>query len=79
MVVAHIIGHRLIPLNFRQQRCEADFRFAIARVTDQADPVALMHGEGVERSELRRRFDELVTRCCDRMTARPVEAEKCKR
>src|SRR5215470_17149417 len=79
MVVAHIIGHRLIPLNFRQQRCEADFRFAIARVTDQADPVALMHGEGVERGELRRRFDELVTRCCDRMTARPVEAEKCKR
>jgi vitamin B12/bleomycin/antimicrobial peptide transport system ATP-binding/permease protein len=60
MVVAHIIGHRLIPLNFRQQRCEADFRFAIARVTDQADPVALMHGEGVERSELRRRFGALV-------------------
>ena len=60
MVVAHIIGHRLIPLNFRQQRCEADFRFAIARVTDQADPVALMHGEGVERNELRRRFGALL-------------------
>jgi len=60
MVVAHVIGHRLIPLNFRQQRYEADFRFAIARVTDQADPVALMRGEGVERSELRRRFGTLV-------------------
>src|SRR5262245_53669090 len=60
MVVAHFIGHRLIPLNFRQQRCEADFRFAIARVTDQADPVALMRGEPVERNELRRRFGALV-------------------
>jgi putative ATP-binding cassette transporter len=60
MVVAHFIGHRLIPLNFRQQRYEADFRFAIARVTDQADPVALMRGEAVERSELRRRFSALV-------------------
>src|SRR5262245_24177471 len=60
MIVAHIIGHRLIPLNFRQQRYESDFRFAIARVTDQADPVALMHGEAVERTELRRRFGALV-------------------
>jgi putative ATP-binding cassette transporter len=60
MVAAHFIGHRLIPLNFKQQRYEADFRFALARVTDQADPVALMHGEGVERTELRRRFGSLV-------------------
>src|SRR5262249_49562453 len=32
----------------------------IARVTDQADPVALMRGEQVERNELRRRFGALV-------------------
>ena len=60
MVAAHFIGRRLIPLNFKQQRREADFRFAIARVTDQADPVALMRGEPVERGELNRRFDALV-------------------
>ena len=60
MVAAHFIGRTLIPLNFKQQRREADFRFAIARVTDQADPVALMRGEPVERGELNRRFDALV-------------------
>jgi vitamin B12/bleomycin/antimicrobial peptide transport system ATP-binding/permease protein len=60
MVFAHFIGHPLIPLNFMQQRREADFRFAIARVTDHAEPVALMRGEAVERGELKRRFSALV-------------------
>ena len=59
-VITHYIGRPLIPLNFRQQRFESDFRFAIARVTDQAEPVALMHGEPVEREELRTRFARLV-------------------
>ena len=59
-VVAHFIGWPLIPLQFRQQRFESDFRFALARVTDHADAVALMGGEPVERAELRRRFIALV-------------------
>ena len=59
-LVAHLIGWRLIPLQFNQQRFESDFRFAIARVTDNAEPVALMGGEGVEREELRTRFWRLV-------------------
>jgi putative ATP-binding cassette transporter len=59
-LVAHLIGWRLIPLQFSQQRYESDFRFAIARVTDNAEPVALMGGEAVEREELRTRFWRLV-------------------
>jgi vitamin B12/bleomycin/antimicrobial peptide transport system ATP-binding/permease protein len=59
-LIAHYIGWPLIPLQFRQQRFESDFRFAIARVTDYADSVALMGGEAVERAELRRRFTALV-------------------
>jgi putative ATP-binding cassette transporter len=59
-VVAHFIGWPLIPLQFRQQRFESDFRFALARVTDYADAVALMRGEPVERAELRKRFGALV-------------------
>jgi putative ATP-binding cassette transporter len=59
-LIAHFIGWPLIPLQFRQQRFESDFRFAIARVTDYADSVALMGGEAVERAELRRRFGALV-------------------
>ena len=49
-LVAHVIGKPLIPLQFRQQRYEFDFRFAIARVTDHAESVALMGGEKVERA-----------------------------
>jgi putative ATP-binding cassette transporter len=59
-LIAHLIGRPLIALNFNQQRFESDFRFAIARVTDYAEPVALMGGEAVERQELRRRFATLV-------------------
>jgi len=59
-LVAHLIGWRLIPLQFNQQRYESDFRFAMARVTDNAEPVALMGGEEVERGDLRTRFARLV-------------------
>ncbi|MEJ0075663.1 MAG: ABC transporter ATP-binding protein/permease [Alphaproteobacteria bacterium] len=59
-LVAHLIGWRLIPLQFSQQRYESDFRFAMARVTDNEEPVALMGGEAVERAELRARFARLV-------------------
>jgi putative ATP-binding cassette transporter len=59
-LIAHLIGWRLIPIQFNQQRFESDFRFAIARVTDNAEPVALMGGEAVEREELRTRFWRLV-------------------
>ena len=59
-LIAHWIGWRLIPLNFNQQRYEADFRFAIVRAADHSEPIALMRGEGEERTELRRRFGNLV-------------------
>jgi putative ATP-binding cassette transporter len=59
-LIGHWIGKPLIPLQFDRQRYESDFRFAIARVTDHAEPVALMGGEPVERAELRRRFAALV-------------------
>jgi putative ATP-binding cassette transporter len=59
-IIAHAIGKPLIPLQFRQQRYESDFRFAIARVTDHAESVALMGGEKVERHELKRRYHTLV-------------------
>lgn len=55
-----MIGWRLIPLNFNQQRFESDFRFAIVRAADHSEPIALMKGEPVEREELRHRFANLV-------------------
>ncbi|HWV51019.1 ABC transporter ATP-binding protein/permease [Pseudorhodoplanes sp.] len=59
-LIAHLIGHRLIPLNFNQQRFESDFRFAIVRAADHSEPIALMGGEPVERAELNHRFTNLV-------------------
>ncbi len=59
-LIAHMIGWRLIPLNFNQQRYESDFRFAIVRAADHSEPIALMKGEPVEREELRHRFSNLV-------------------
>ena len=59
-LIAHLIGKPLIAYQFRQQRFESDFRFAIARVTDHVEPVALMGGEKVERQELKGRFAALV-------------------
>ena len=59
-MIAHLIGKPLIPLQFMQQRYESDFRFAIARVQDHSEAVALMGGEKVERHELKHRFGNLV-------------------
>jgi putative ATP-binding cassette transporter len=59
-LLAHLIGSRLIPLNFRQQRFEADLRFGLARVTDHSEAVALMRGEAVERLDLRQRLAALI-------------------
>lgn len=59
-LVAHFIGRPLIGLNFNQQRFESDYRFAIARVWDHGEPVALMRGETVERDVLGSRFFTLV-------------------
>lgn len=60
-LVAHLIGRPLIALDFNQQRREADFRFAIARVADHAEPIAMMGGEAVERATLIGRFGALVS------------------
>jgi len=57
---AHFIGRRLIPLNFNQQRREADLRYATARVTDHSEEVALLRAEPVERAEIGRRIAALI-------------------
>jgi len=59
-LIAHLIGRRLIFLNFQQQRREADLRYSTARVTDHSEQVALLQAEAVERNEIGRRFGALV-------------------
>ncbi|MBV1798179.1 ABC transporter ATP-binding protein/permease [Siccirubricoccus sp. G192] len=57
---AHLIGRRLIALNFNQQRVEADFRYALVRLRDNAEGIALHAGEADEKRGLFRRFHALV-------------------
>lgn len=54
--LTHIIGRKLIGINFRQQRYEADFRYAAVRVRENAEGIALYDGEADERGNLVTRF-----------------------
>jgi putative ATP-binding cassette transporter len=58
--LAHLVGRALIPLNFHQQRVEADFRYALVRFRDNAEGIALYGGEGDERRGLLGRFQALM-------------------
>ncbi|MFZ1991831.1 MAG: SbmA/BacA-like family transporter, partial [Alphaproteobacteria bacterium] len=59
-VVVHLFGRALIPLNFNQQRYEADFRFRLVRVRENSEQIALLRGEPVERKTLMGSFDNIV-------------------
>ena len=50
----------LIPLNFNQQRVEADFRYALVRLRDNAEGIALYGGEADEKRGLVQRFQALI-------------------
>ncbi|WP_322617586.1 ABC transporter ATP-binding protein/permease [Pseudomonas sp. BIC9C] len=50
--IAHWVGKPLIDLNFLQQRREADFRFGLTRLREDAENVALSRGQGWESRQL---------------------------
>ncbi len=52
----HWIGRPLVPLNFQQQKVEANFRFSLVRFRENAEGIALHHGETGEVRGLRERF-----------------------
>ena len=58
--LTHLIGWPLIPLNFQQQRFEADFRFNLVRTRENSEQVAALHGEAAERERLSDRFGLIV-------------------
>jgi putative ATP-binding cassette transporter len=59
-LLTHLIGRPLVELNFRQQRYEADFRFNLVRTRENAEQIALLRGEPVERARLLSRFGFVV-------------------
>jgi putative ATP-binding cassette transporter len=57
--IAHLIGRPLIRLNNRQQAVEADFRFSLVRLREEAEGIALYGGEAQERGIALGRFRTL--------------------
>ncbi|MBS1180256.1 MAG: bacA 2 [Proteobacteria bacterium] len=55
----HLTGRKLIVLRFRQQHVEADFRFAMMRLRENAEEVALLKGEEPEKRVFRGAFEQL--------------------
>jgi vitamin B12/bleomycin/antimicrobial peptide transport system ATP-binding/permease protein len=58
--LTHLIGWPLIPLNFQQQRYEADFRFNLVRTRENSEQIAALHGEAAERERHLNRFSLIV-------------------
>jgi vitamin B12/bleomycin/antimicrobial peptide transport system ATP-binding/permease protein len=59
-VVAALFGRRLITLNFNQLRREADFRYGLVHVRDNAESIAFYQGEAQEMGQIRRRFVDVL-------------------
>jgi vitamin B12/bleomycin/antimicrobial peptide transport system ATP-binding/permease protein len=59
-VLTHYIGRPQIPLNFMQQRYEADFRHHMVRVREYSEAIALDRGDEVEREHLDVRFGAVL-------------------
>ena len=58
-VATHLVGRRLIGINFDLQRADADFRFRMIRIRENAESVALYGGESDEQDQLRASFGHI--------------------
>jgi putative ATP-binding cassette transporter len=58
--LVHLVGKPLVSLNFVRQRLEADYRFALVRLRENAEGVALYAGERDEAQVLDGRFGAIV-------------------
>jgi vitamin B12/bleomycin/antimicrobial peptide transport system ATP-binding/permease protein len=59
-ILTQWIGSPLVILDFHQQRLEADFRFNLVRVRENAEQIALLKGEPAERERLSERFSRVT-------------------
>ena len=54
------IGRQLVGLNYEQLRTEADFRFSLVRLRENAEAIAFFGGEDLERREARSKLGAAV-------------------
>jgi putative ATP-binding cassette transporter len=58
--LTHLVGRPLALLSFKQQRVEADFRYALVRIRENMESIALYRGETEEKVSLRERFGAVI-------------------
>lgn len=58
--LTHVVGRRLVPLNFDRLRYEADFRYGLMRFRDNVEVVTLSRGEALERRTSLARFENVI-------------------
>jgi vitamin B12/bleomycin/antimicrobial peptide transport system ATP-binding/permease protein len=59
-LVTHWVGRRLITIDFEREQREANFRFALVRVRENTEAIAMLGGEAAERDDLVTRFLEIT-------------------
>jgi putative ATP-binding cassette transporter len=60
VVALWVFGTPLIHLNFWQLRREADFRFSLMRVRENAESIAFYRGEAQERAHINSKLDKVI-------------------
>jgi len=59
IVTTAVFGKPLVRLNFEQLRKEADFRFSLVRIRENAEAIAFYRGEAQESHQVKQRFIEI--------------------
>jgi len=60
VVALYVFGNPLIHLNFWQLRREADFRFSLIRLRENAESIAFYRGEEQERARIDLKLDKAI-------------------
>jgi putative ATP-binding cassette transporter len=67
--ISYRIGRRLVRINFEQEQYRATFRFAMSRLKENAESVALYRGEADEQRGLMSKFTRVWTNWWELMRA----------
>lgn len=59
-IIVTIVGKKLVSLNFIQEKVEADFRFSMIRVRENAESIAFYNGEKPEIENFKTAFSYVV-------------------